>query len=408
MKVSSNSFDPGERQSRLPRKWSSDQASDQSSNWESFLRLWDRAHLLRSFLWTQEIDDEKTLVKQFLMRLRQFFTVDFCFVALFLNAGKVLQLGLPEASTSKLPANFVRQALDLIAHSRAPVTWKQFSKDSGFKSVVLSPLSPAVGQPLGFFMFGHARPKNFTRSELFLLQSLSSEFSWAIRELRSKQTYQKVLAGLSHELKNSLNVIIGDCTLLEEKLEASLAQEQRQALASIQTTSQEILTLVNSFLDSTLLHEGKAVVIEENIELVPVVNDVLSSREKPNTAAVALTVDYAKDLPKEIATDLLRFRHIVRNLADYAIEHAEQRSTQIDVKKNGEWLELTVTGLREHKVEKAIDSTLEPEVCGHPTDTDSGTGLKLIKEDLDLLMGHLHVISRPGEDGSITVCLPCQ
>lgn len=389
-------------------KWSTDQVSDTSSNWESFLRLWNRAHLLRSFLWTQEIDDEKTLLRQFLMRLRQFFTVDFCFVTLFFDAEKVLQVGLPEGSTSKLPANFVRQAVDLIANSRAPVTWKQFSKDFGFKSVVLSPLSPAVGQPLGFLMLGHSRPKSFTRSELFLLQSLSSELSWVIRELRSKQNYQKVLAELSHELKNSLNVIIGDCTLLGDELRPSLDKERSQALASIEATSQEILTLVNSLLDSTVLNEGKAVVVEENIELVPVVDDVLSSREKLKTPAVALTVDYAKDLPKEIATDLVRFKHIVRNLADYAIEQAEQRSAQIDVKKNREWLELTVTGLREQKVERAADSTPEPEVCGHPKDTVSGTKLKLIKDDLDLLMGHLHVISRPGEDSSITVCLPCQ
>src|SRR5215470_1300735 len=90
------------------RKWSFDQLSEQGNSWESFLRLWERAHLLRSFIWSQEIADEKTLFKQFLVRVRRFFSVDFCFIAVSMGGGKILQLAFPEDSLSHLPPNFVR------------------------------------------------------------------------------------------------------------------------------------------------------------------------------------------------------------------------------------------------------------------------------------------------------------
>ena len=387
--------------SRLNQKWSSEQLSEQS--WDSFLGLWERAHLLRSFVWTQDSADEKTFFKQFLVRVRRFFSVDFCFVALFLDGGKVLQLAFPEDAISHLPPNFVRRALDLIANSRLPVTWEQLSKDSAFKSVVVSPLSPAVGYPLGFFMLGHRQSKHFTRPELYLLQSLAGELSWAVRGLRSKQNYRRLLATLSHELKNSLSVVIGGCALLRDDLEPSPAQDVCRELSGIETASQDILSLVDSFLDAPVLHENKTVVAEENVELVAFLEDALMlPRERARRVGVELKVDYANDLPQEISTDPVRFRHVVRNLTDYAIESPQERSAQVYVKRNGELIELTVTG-----IEESAESLLETESSGHPNDIVSASRLGLLKEHVEFLLGHVHVISRPGKGSDITVCVPC-
>ncbi len=382
---------------------------DPSANWGEFLQLWDRAHLLRSFIWSQESADEKILFKQFLARARRFFSVDFCFAALFVEGGKILQLGLPEDAASNLPANFVRHALDRIANSRAPVTWKQLGRESALKSVVVSPFLPAGGQPLGFFMLGHRQPRHFTRSELFLLQLLAGELSWAIRELRSRQGHQRQVATLSHELKNSLNVIIGDCALLREDLEQSLASGERRELSNIEITSQEILSLIDSFLGPTDLYEAAMGVAAENIELVPFLEDtLLSSREQAKRAGVELKIDYATDLPQEISTDSVRFKHVVRNLVDYATESLWQHlGGRLGVKKNGEMLELTVSGAGVPGFAEAGGSSPE-ENCGHPKGVVSLTRLELIKEHVEFLKGHVHVVSRAGDVSDITVCLPCE
>jgi signal transduction histidine kinase len=406
MKLSIPSDRFGTEGARRNRGWVSDQFSDPNAPWEAFLQLWERANLLRSFIWTQESADEKTFFKQFLARARRFFSVDFCFVALFVGGEKILQLSLPEDGASNLPANFVRHALDLIANSRAPVTWKQLGKDSGLKSVVVSPLLAAVGQPLGFFMLGHMQPKNFSRSELFLLQLLAGDLSWAIRELRSRQNHQRQLTTLSHELKNSLNVIMGDCALLREDLERSLDAGERRELSDIETMSQEILNLINSFLDSSPSCESNAGIAGDNIELVPLIEDALMShRTKAQSAGCELQIDYAKDLPQEIATDSVRFRHVVRNLANYAMESVGQYKRRIYVKKNGAMLELTVSGVDAREHAEAGGASRWNGSCS-PEDTVSPTRLELIKEHVEFLRGHVHVVSPSGEKSDITVCLP--
>src|SRR5215467_9720282 len=316
MKLSIPSDRFGTAGGRRNRGWMSDQFSDPNAPWEAFLRLWDRANLLRSFIWTQESPDEKTFFKQFLARARRFFSVDFCFVALFVEREKILQLALPEDGASNLPANFVRHALDLIANSRVPVTWKQLGKDSALKSVVVAPLLSTVGHPLGFFMLGHMQPKNFSRSELFLLQLLAGDLGWAIRDLRSKQNHQRLLATLSHELKNSLNVIMGDCALLRQDLEQSSDLRERRELSDIEATSQEILSLLNSFLDSNSAPDGNAGSVRDDIQLVSFLEDtLLSFQTKAQSSGFELQIDYAEDLPQEISTDLVRFRQVVRSLA---------------------------------------------------------------------------------------------
>jgi len=390
------------------RGWIAGEPSDPNAGWEAFLQLWERSQLLRSFIWTQESADERILFKQFLARARRFFSVDVCFVALFLEDGKILQLASPEDAGSSLPANFIRHALDLIANSRVPVTWKQFGKDSGLKTVVVSPLLSSVGQPLGFFLLGHMQAKHFSRSELLLLQLVSGELSWAIRELRLKHSQQRQLATLSHELKNSLNVIMGDCALLREDLELSLKAEECSELVDIEATSQEILSLISTFLDGTPSRESSAAPAEDNIELFSFLEDVLMSfRAKAKSAGFDLQINYADDLPREICTDPVRFRQVVRNLARCALESAGQHTRRIDIKKNGPMLELTVNGIDANSSTASErisldDAGCEPEAAGFPT------GLELIKEHVEFLKGHVHMVSRAETKNDITVCLPCE
>ena len=391
---------------RRNKGWMADEFADPNAGWEAFLQLWERSHLLRSFIWAQESADEKTFFKQFLARARRFFSVDFCFVALFTEGGKVLQLSLPEDGASNLPANFVPHALDLIANSRVPVTWKQLGKDSGLKSVVVAPLLSTVGHPPGFFMLGHMQPKNFSRSELFLLQLLAGDLGWATRELRSRQNYQRLLATLSHELKNSLNVIMGDCALLREELEQSLDAGERRELSDIEATSQEILSLINSFLAPNSSPDGTAAAVGDDIELVSFLEDALMSfRTKAKSAGFELQIDYANDLPQEISTDLVRFRHVVRNLATCALESVGQHARRIDIKKNGAMLELSVSGADAEELAER-DGVFPQAGSGDPKTVVLPTRLELIKEHVEFLKGHVHVVSPMGEGSNITICLP--
>jgi hypothetical protein len=104
--------------------------------WESFVGLWERANSVRNFFWNQPICDEKILLTHFLARLRRFFAVDFCFGFLTVNGRKLAEVGMPESTVDQLPKNFSRRCMNLVANSRAPITWNEVSAGLSFLSTV--------------------------------------------------------------------------------------------------------------------------------------------------------------------------------------------------------------------------------------------------------------------------------
>ena len=118
----------------LKRSMSSGSASspkDPTASWESFVGLWERANLIRSFFWKHQEVGEKILLSHFLVRLRRFFGVDFCFGVLMLNDEKFIKVGIPEAGIGRLPTNFSRrskprawrQMISLMASCSAPTSF---------------------------------------------------------------------------------------------------------------------------------------------------------------------------------------------------------------------------------------------------------------------------------------------
>jgi signal transduction histidine kinase len=376
------------------------------NNWESFIGLWERANLIRSFVWSQESPDETALFTQVLARIRRFFKIDFCFIAVHQEGGKVAQAGVPEALLDQLPVDFVRRSFELIANSRIPVCWTRLHAKTGFHTVVVSPLSPSVGQPLGFLMFGHSRARHFTNAELFLIQSLAGEVSWAIRELRSKQTHGKLLSAASLELKNSLNAVLRECAFLQESESSSSIAKDGKNLSNIEKNTREALRTIGSFLDTTIDQQGRLSVLHEPIDLVAVVDDTLNvCRQRAQKAGWRLETQYAEDLPRAYATDPARFRHVLRDLVDYATGIAAGGPLLIRVRKNCDFIEFNVN-VSGPRYAGNTEPGAEPDFCSqHPGDPVSER-LGPIRENLKLLNGHLHFLKLPDAGFEIGLCLP--
>jgi signal transduction histidine kinase len=376
------------------------------SHWDSFLRLWERANLIRSFVWSQDGTDEHALLSQFLVRMRRFFNnVDFCFGALREEGGKVTQAGVPEAILDQLPADFVRRSMDLVANSPIPVVSKQLYDKTGFQTAIVAPLSPAVGQPFGFLMLGHSRSRHFNKAELFLLQSLAGEVSWAVRELRSRRKHQELLAAASLELKNSLQMVLGECSILREVQELEPATERDRRLSSIEKNTRETLRTIGSFLDNPMAGEQRLAAARESIDLLAVVEAALvSSCLRARQAGVELQAQYASDLPGEYFTDPARFGHVVRNLVDLAIEFSEPGRLLLSVRKNSEFVEFSLR-VSEPKPEAKAESRSAVAGGQAAASNFACERLEMIRENLKLLNGHLHFVDRPGAGVEIGICL---
>jgi signal transduction histidine kinase len=380
--------------------------------WRSFLGLWERANLIRSFLWTHEIDDERVLLTQFLRRLFRLFNVDFCFVALFPKGAKALEVGLPEATRIRLPANFSRLGLDLIADSRVPILRKRLRGPFEFGSTVISPLSPSVGQPFGFLMLAQAMPRSFASSELSLLQSLAGELSWAIRDLHSKKNHRMLVEIACQELKKSLGHIAGRSDLLRENSASVSSRRQEEQLQDFKTSARGVVNLVDGLIEVFGAHERNLSVAAESLELVTTLKDIFAIyRKAAEDREVKFDVGLAADLPNRIITDPFKFRQIVHNLIASAVASTAKGKIEIVVKRSKSMLEITAKENRVGISTRPGRAVGARSVLGsdfHPSGIPGRAGLYVVKEFSNLLRGHLHVRSQPAKGSEFAVCLPCE
>jgi signal transduction histidine kinase len=384
---------------------------DRPKRWDSFFGLWDRANLIRSFLWTQEITDETILLTQFLARVRRFFNVDFCFAAFFFENAKVFEVGLPETKTKQLPVNFSHLCLELIANSRVPLVWNQPRAPFDFPSAVISPLSPSVGQPLGFVMMGHSVTRIFASSELFVLQSLAGELSWAIRALRSRENYRKLLKTITHELKNPLQVIVGHSALLHDDFMQLCSGEQREQFHNIEKSGRQLLELVNGIVEMAADGANLAV-LEVPIDLIATLQEIFAAYQAARQQKqLRFKASLAADLPRTIVTDPVKFRQIVRNLINSAMISAENPEVEVAVKCRNGTLEIVAKERGDGKdvtsdptLDKSSANASDPSLL----EDRGGIAWRVVKEYADLLNGHVHVQTWAQGGWQFTVCLPCK
>ncbi|HEX2243431.1 MAG TPA: GAF domain-containing protein [Gammaproteobacteria bacterium] len=372
-------------------------------HWASFREVWEQANTIRSFIWTQDSSDEAALFKQFLVRLRRFLRVDFCFMALRQEDGKIFQLGVPEEALERLPVDFACRSMELIANSRIPVRWSRSQARTEYRSIVVSPLSPPVGEPLGVLILGHCRAREFNQAEMFSIQSLAGEVSWAIRELRAKENQRRLLSAASQELKSSLAAVLRECSLARE-LDTVPMVTPAQAFSTIEKSTQEALRAIGSFLDSTAEQEGRLSVVREPIDLVTVVNTALNDcQAKAERAGSRLERLYAKDLPRTYVTDPARFRQVLREIVEQAIAVA-RGPLIVNVRHNNDFIEIDVTASGAPPANQAAGA--HPSVSSQSPGNLAFTRMETVRENVDLLNGHLHLLKLPGNGIEIGLCLP--
>lgn len=217
----------------------------QSEGWESLVGLWDRANTIRTFLWQQQYSDARALLNQYLVRLRRFYGVDFCAGGLLLNAGDLASAAVPEAGLDRLPAHFARRCLELVAHARTPISWNEVKAEFGFRSMVVAPIAPPSTEPMGFLMLGQSTRRLYSPAELFVLQTLAGELSWVGRSLSGKENQTDV----SHEIKNTLQLLVSNMGFLRQSLSEPLSGEQEKFFSAMDSSVERLTRQLNRVPD---------------------------------------------------------------------------------------------------------------------------------------------------------------
>lgn len=225
------------------------------------------------------------------------------------------------------------------------------------------------------------------------------------KELADKANKAKseFLSNMSHELRTPLNAVIGFSQLMQR--DAGLSEEQKDNLATIRTSGQHLLQLINNVLSMSKIESGKTELDLQPFEVRLLLKDLVTLFEFAATQkGLRLNVDIAPEVPKYINGDEGKLRQVLINLLGNAMKFTAQGGISLQAgyrSPNRLLLEVADTGPgialeEQHKLFKAFEQT----ATGRQSTAGTGLGLALSKNFVELMGGKIDVKSEEGEGTS--------
>ncbi|WP_320826004.1 response regulator [Reinekea sp.] len=166
------------------------------------------------------------------------------------------------------------------------------------------------------------------RETLETIEIQNIELDMARREAQqANQVKTEFLANMSHEIRTPLNGIIGFARLLGR---SNLTKKQADFVATIMSSSQVLLTIINDVLDFCKIEAGKMMLDNRSSNLRIAIEEVLAmlnpASSVKNLEVVSL---FYADVPEQLMFDPLRLKQVLTNLISNAIKFTNDGSVVV-------------------------------------------------------------------------------
>jgi signal transduction histidine kinase len=220
------------------------------------------------------------------------------------------------------------------------------------------------------------------------------------------------LANMSHELRTPLNAIIGFSESLQRGLFGELTAKQTEYVQDIHGAGQHLLGIINDVLDLSRIEAGKAVLIEEELDLNALAAAALRMVEpRAREKRLALEVGGLESLPSVVG-DGMRLQQVLLNLLSNAVKFTPEGGrvrlsgaleadgcVSIGVSDTG-------IGIAHDDIPKVVMPFELVESAFSRKYKGTGLGLPLAKRLMEMHGGTLAIDSKPGNGTVVTVLLP--
>lgn len=250
------------------------------------------------------------------------------------------------------------------------------------------------------------------QSPVLLKEALEdAEKSKKIAE-EASEAKSNFLANMSHEIRTPMNAICGMTYLLES---FDLKSDARDYITTIQSASENLLSLINGILDYSKVDAGKMSITETEYHVDAMIREiggmVLSSVD-PERVAATLYID--KSVPSVMKGDVTKVKQIVFNLLNNAIKFTEDGEIllslsfePVDEGRGNLIIRVSDTGIgiKEEDIPKIFKQFEQIDMAKTRRREGTGLGLTLVNGYCELMNGHVEVKSNFGEGSVFTAVI---
>jgi len=217
------------------------------------------------------------------------------------------------------------------------------------------------------------------------------------------------LANMSHEIRTPMNAILGYSQILLR--DGSLHPFQRDALATIASSCDHLLHLINEILDLSKIDAGRMELEPSDFDLAPLIRELTALFQHPcEEKQLGLRVEGIEDLRSlPVRGDEGKLRQVLINLLGNAVKFTQRGRVclRLNAREGALWkFEVSDTGVGiPPEAQAAIFEPFQqgPGIRGHG---GTGLGLTIARRQVELMGGALEVRSEPGAGSVFFFAIP--
>jgi signal transduction histidine kinase/DNA-binding response OmpR family regulator/CHASE3 domain sensor protein len=245
------------------------------------------------------------------------------------------------------------------------------------------------------------------------LERVNGAIQQKARELEQASQYKSdFLANMSHELRTPLNSSLILAKLLADNPDDNLTPEQVKYVQTIQSSGNDLLTLINDILDLSKIEAGHAGIRVEPVSLAALGQNIAEMFEPiARDKGLAFSLEIAPECPTVISTDLQRLEQVLKNLLSNAFKFTEAGKVEFAIRLQGARqiafsVSDTGVGIAEAQQQSVFEAFRQADGTISRKYGGTGLGLSISRELVRLLGGAIQLQSRPGQGSTFTVVLP--